>query len=355
MGAWAGELWIDGWVSTVSFVAAFGSLARRQSRWMPRRLELGPGWDELVARQRLVVSRAQLRDHGWTPDALSHRLSSGEWQELLPCVYLMRRGEAQAWHRRMAALLYAGDDAALDALDALANHGVGLVIPRGDCVDVVARKGGQARSRDGIRVRRTTALIHTITIDGLPTAELPTALVVAARRLTRRDDVVALLSHGLQQRRLTLKQLREANAAGPPRGRPRITAVLDELAPGARHPAELEFMRLVASSRVLPRPKCNVWVRLPNGVERCLDALFEDAALVHETIGRRVHEREDLLGSTLVREAGLEAVGLDVMSNLASRIRHSGQEVLAEVEAAYLHRRGRGMPASVVVLDGPSR
>jgi hypothetical protein len=86
---------------------------------------------------------------------------------------------------------------------------------------------------------------------------------------------------------------------------------------------------------------------------RCLDALYRDAALVHETVGRRVHEREDLLGDTTARAGELEGCGLHVLANLPARIRDHGPTVLREVEAVYARRRGCGMPPGIRVLPAP--
>lgn len=291
--------------------------------------------------------------HRWTPDAIKHRLASGQWSEILPSVYLLQRGAPSHWQRRMAALLYVGPNAALDGADACAVWGVGLAVPRGDVVEVFDQWGGAARSRTGLRVRRSRRAANVVSIDGLTVVDLATALVVQARRVSRDSDAVALLSFGLQQRGITSSELFVANFCAGPKGRPRVDGLIEQLTTGARYVGELEFLKLSATSSILPIPEPNVWVRLPNGAVRCLDALYQDAALVHETLGRRVHEREDLLGELTARAGEVEEFGLHVLANLPSRIRDDGAAVLRQVEAVYLDRRGRGLPLGVEVLPGP--
>lgn len=320
---------------------------------MPRLCELLPGWDELVRAQRHVVSRAQMLAHGWTADAIEHRLASRQWTVIYPKVYLLGSMPPTDWQRRKAALLYVGDEAAVDGIDACALWGVGLVVPRGDRVDVVDRWGNQARTRAALRLRRTTRPVTTHMVDGLATVDLATGLVVAGRRATRDNDVTALLSYGLQQRGLSTDQLLVANCFAGPVGRPRVERLLLELAPGARYPGELDFVKLVSTSTILPMPELNVWVRLPSGAVKCLDALFRSAALVHETLGRRVHEREDLFGETVAREGDLEEFGLHVLANFPARIRGAGPDVLRQVEAVFMRENGRGMPTGIEVLPGP--
>jgi hypothetical protein len=320
---------------------------------MPRRLKLGEGWEELVLRQRQVASRDQALAHGWTVEAISHRLATRQWLALLPSVYLLQSGAPSNWQRRMAALLYVGPNGGLDGADACAIWGVGLALPRGDRVDVFDRWGGSARSRGEIQVRRSRRSATLESIDGLAVVDLATALVVQARRVSRASDAIALLSFGLQQRGVTTSELFIANFCAGPKGRPRVDGFIVQLTSGARYVGELDFLKLSATSRILPVPEPNVWVRLPNGVVRCLDALYRDAALVHETLGRRVHEREDLLGDTTARAGELEEFGLHVLGNLPARIRDEGPAVLRQVEAVYLDRRGRGLPPGVEILPGP--
>lgn len=318
---------------------------------MPRRLPIDPALARLLAEQRRVATRAQLFAAGVTRGALEHRLGEGVWRELFPSVYLLSDADPTRWQRLRGGLLYVGEDAALDGFDAAAHLGVNLVIPDGRRMQVVDVWGGPARSTEDIWLRRSMQPIVRTIVDGLPCVDLAAALVMSGRRVSRESDVLALLSYGLQQRKLSLEQLCIANSQCPRRGRPRIDRLLDDLSIGARYEGELAFVRLCARSTVLPRPECNVTLRLPDGSERSPDALFRDAAFIHEVVGRRVHEREDLLGATTEREAMLEAAGFAVMSSLPAQIRDNGPAILKRAEAIYLQHRGRGLPAGVVVLD----
>jgi hypothetical protein len=126
--------------------------------------------------------------------------------------------------------------------------------------------------------------------------------------------------------------------------------MFDKLGAGVRSAPEDDFRRLVLSSRVLPEPKWNCLLRLPDGRKVSPDALFIGSAVVHETNGRKFHSGFDDFDDMQERSDALVTSGLTVLHNSPRRIREDGQTVLAQVEQCHLRNDGRGLPEGVVLL-----
>src|SRR3954465_14390226 len=91
---------------------------------MPVRCRVDADLPQVLDRQHQLISRDQALAAGLTPRAIAFRLAAGHWQLVLPDVYLTHRGGPARGHLRRAALLFGGDVAAIDAVDACAWYGV---------------------------------------------------------------------------------------------------------------------------------------------------------------------------------------------------------------------------------------
>ena len=95
-------------------------------------------------------------------------------------------------------------------------------------------------------------------------------------------------------------------------------------------------------------------IELPDGTVFSPDALFEDAALIHEVNGRQFHAAdeagEDVFEAMQRRHDLLVAAGVRALHNSPRRLRRDADSVLREVEEVYLRRAGRGMPPGVKIL-----
>jgi hypothetical protein len=157
----------------------------------------------------------------------------------------------------------------------------------------------------GVEVRRTRLLDAR---DVHPTAQppqlrLPRALVDAASRQERPDDVRALLCAGVQQRLVRADDLRSVvGRLGPVRHRALLLRTLDDVEAGAHSVRELQFLRAVRRGG-LPPPDLQV-VRVRPGGRHYLDAHWKAYALRAEVDG---------LGHLLV---GTWAVDLDRANQL---------------------------------------
>ncbi len=250
----------------------------------------------------------------------------------------------------IAAVLFAGSDAAVDDASACRFHGISSVPDEDGQVYVVVPWGSAARSRRFVTVRRTNAPIRYLSTRVLRYVDPATAVIAATRRMRNERAVLAALSDVLQRRLTTYDDLVRAHVEGPPRNSRLADDALEHLGAGTRSAPEADFRRLVGASALLPTPEFNLWLRLSSGRVVCVDALFRSSAVVHETNGRAVHAREDRFEDMQERHDALTAEGFTVLHNSPRRLGLRGREVIAEVERCHLRFNGRGMPSGVVEL-----
>jgi hypothetical protein len=318
---------------------------------MPKLCPTDPLLLALLMFQDYVVHRDQALAHGLTPDAIRYRLRSGQWTRLLPEVYLTHPGAPSRRQLLVAALLYAGPEAAIDDVDACRFHGVKTVTIEDDRVFVVVPWGCPVRSYDYVSVRRTLAPITVVTTELLRYVDPAAAVVAATRRMSVRRSVLATMSDALQRRVTRYDDLVRAHVQGPPRNSALGDDALEALGAGVRSAPEADFRDLALASTVLPVVEYNVWLRLSDRRILCVDALIRSSALIHETNGRKAHKREDLFEDMQERGDALVVEGFAVLNNAPSRIRLRGREVIAQVERLHLANDGRGMPPGVEILS----
>jgi hypothetical protein len=316
--------------------------------------KIGPDLARLLEHQDGVVTVEQLAVHGFDSSALYRRLRAGRWLRLLPTVVLTSGGPPTRRQLLVAAALWGGADAVIDGPDALAWYG--LKLPRLDLqrVHIVVPWGGTARSRGHVVVRRTRAAIRVGAIGRLRYVDEATALIVAARMSASVETAIDVLSRGLQTGLVTTDQLLEARACIGDKWCRGVDRALVTVGVGLRSPAEIQNHDLVLTSRILTEPRWNQWLDLGDGgAQVCADALWEDAGMVEEVLGKRWHGWGQQFESTEARRARLVAAGLVAQGATPIQLRQSPAAVLERLERTYLLNRGRGMPSGVRLIDPP--
>jgi hypothetical protein len=313
---------------------------------MPKNARL----DALLRGQDYVLTRDQAIGVGLTRHAIANRREYDGWQALLPQVYLAHPGEPSRRQLLVAALLYAGPGTAIDDVDAARFHGLRSAGVDDAVVHVVAPHGSPARSRDGIRVRRSAAPITVVRTDLIRYVDPAAALIAMSRRLTSPRRVLAVLSEGVQRRMTTYEDLMRAHVQGSPRRARFADEALAQIGSGVRSEPEATFRLLAEASVVLPPLLYNCTLRLPSGRLISPDALAVDAGLVHETNGRTAHSRLDLFEDMQARHDEMTEAGLTALHNSPARISRRGREVIAQFERCYLRLAGRGLPPGVELL-----
>ena len=309
-------------------------------------LELLP----LLTAQDFVVSRRQALDLGMSRSQIEDRLASRAWRLLLPGVYLVAAGSPTRRQRMIGALLWAGPDAAIDDVDACRFHGVKAAAVDESIVHIVVPWGSPARTRGFVVVRRTTRPTATVATERLRYVDAATAVIAAARRLRNDRAVLALVSEAVQRRVTSPSALMLAHVAGPPRNARHTDVALAQVIAGIRSVPEADFRDLAEASVILPPLLYNRLVRLPSGLIVSPDALAPDAPVIHETNGRRAHEREDLFQDMQLRHEILTGFGFTVFHTPPRRLTLHGAEVVRAVERAYQRLAGTGLPPGCALL-----
>jgi hypothetical protein len=298
----------------------------------------------------MVVSRAQALTAGLTARAIEHRLTTGQWQVLLPGVYLCQPGDPARRQRLTAALLYCGDDAAIDGIDACSYHGVKSVPVDDVTVYVAVPPDSPARSRHWVVVRRSAHfdVCHSAMLRYVDPA---TAVIAATRRLSSPRAVLAVMSEAAQRRVASPNQLLRAHLVGPRKNARLADDALRHIRRGVRSAPEGDFSLLAQAMPTLPPLLYNRLLRMPDGRRVSPDALAPDAPVIHETNGRVAHEREDLFEDMQERHDYLTAIGFTVLHNPPRRIARNGRCVISEFERCYQRLAGTGWPDGVVLLE----
>lgn len=309
---------------------------------------------ELLRQQHGIITRRQALGH-LSDTALDFRLGR-RWTVVLPGVYAAQTGPLTDRQRLQAALLFGGTGAMLDDITALAEHRMSY-LPDDPLIRLLVPADNQRHSKDFVAIRRTIYLpTPRRSCDGLAVAPPSRALINFALRHPDDRDVRAVLASALQRRRVTLDQLSCEHKRCASRGKRRLTRVLEELAAGVRSAPEGDVRTLIQASKVLPKPLYNCLLELPDGRRVSPDALISEAALVHETNGRKPHfEDEDEFDSMQERHDAMTVAGLTVLHNSPRLIAREGPRVLADLEHCYLRDAGRGLPPGVqIIRTGPS-
>lgn len=321
-----------------------------QPRSMPRRCDVDPSLTHLIQAQDMVVSRQQALRAGLTMDALRHRVRSGHWQVVLPGIYLCHPGEPARRQRLMAALLYCGPDAAIDAADACRFHGIKGVAVDDRFIHVAVPLDSPARTTGWVVVRRARNF-RVVRTEMLRYVDPATAVIAAARQARSSRAALAVVSEAAQRRIASPDELLTAHLLGPRRSARLVDAAIEQIRGGARSVPEAEFRTLAVAMPTLPRLLYNRLLLMPDGRRISPDALAPDAPLIHETNGRVAHEREDLFEDMQIRHDYFTTWGFTALHNTPRRIYRDGRSVISEFERCYVRLAGTGWPEGVVLLD----
>jgi hypothetical protein len=305
----------------------------------------------LLTSQDQVLHREQAYALGMSRHGIAHRERYDGWQEILRNVFLCHAGGATHRQRLIAACLYAGADAAVDADDACAFHGVRAVRPSDDHVHVLVPSTSTARSHSFVVVRRTGAPYGIARTELLRYVDPATAAIASARQ--RRDPrrVLGILSDAVQRHITTVDDLLRAHIRASSRNARATDFALMQLRAGVHSIGEADFRVLAEASALLPAFEYNPVLRLPDGRLVRPDAIALDAGLVHEVNGRSAHRRDDLFDDMQIRHDAMTAAGLVVLHNSPARLWREPRQVLAEVERCYARLAGSGLPPGVQLVS----
>jgi hypothetical protein len=302
-----------------------------------------------AAPQRLILVRTLLA-LGVPSSTIAFRCRKvdGPWWHPLQGLVALVRGALTAYQRLVAALLVCGDSAQVTGLAACRLYGLDRV-PDHDQVHVLLPHDQRRRSEGFLLVERTTRLPpHPIVRDGIRCAPLARALVDAARRLMRIDEVRALLCEAVQRRMVTVAALRAELEAGSCRGAALVRQIVVELEDGIRSAAEGWLRELVGAMPELADMRWNVTLHLPNGTKVIADGFLDGVALAIELNSFAHHADLATFDATMRRQAEMIAAGIVVVPVTPRELRDDPAAVRRKLRAAREQARLRPRPVIVV-------
>lgn len=237
-----------------------------------------------------VVSRGQILNSGITDDAISAQLDARRWQRVHPGVYALFTGPLPERARISAALLWAGEGAALADVTALKEYGF-TTTERSAQIHVRVDHDRRVLSPADIVLRRRRRLDQYVHPARHPRVlRLEDAALHAASDRERIHSGLGLLADLCAQRLTTPDRLRATLADLPKLPSRRVFwAALDDIANGAHSFLELSYLRQVEQAHNLPTPR-----RQAAGANRgrriWRDAEYDAWGVVLELDGRLGHE-----------------------------------------------------------------
>lgn len=252
--------------------------------------------EPLLGPQCGALSRGQALAAGFTDDAIEAQLAGRRWQRAHPGVFIAFTGPLPDLTKLWAALLWAGDGAALCDVTALDRYGV-QGLPAESDVHITVDHTRKVVRPPGIvlhRRRRLETFVHPVRAPRMVRLE-DAALHRAARLagLNRLSDGLGLLADVCQQRHTSPSRLRDALAALPKlKSRKAFWAVLDDIAIGAQSFLEISYLRNVERAHGLPAPRRQAGgISLGRRVWR--DGEYDEWGVIHELDGRLGHAAAD--------------------------------------------------------------
>lgn len=283
---------------------------------------------EIAAAQEGNVTRKQLRQAGLSDREIDHRIARKRLHRVHRGVFLPGHAVPPERAPQRAAVLTLGENAYLSYRSALEQYGV---LPPSDGPIDVTVIGCCRRSRDGIRVHRTTRIAPEDlgTLDGLPITSPARALLDFADEATPRELAGAVNEAHVQQL-TTPDELRAILQRTPGRrGAALLRATLDRHdGPDTTHDGGEKLLQALLKRARLPKPTTNQ--RL-NGYE--VDFLYEDAKLVIEIDSGKFHGTPAAVDRDRRKDAHLRRLGYTVLRYSYHQIADEPEAVIAEIAA----------------------
>jgi len=280
-----------------------------------------------------VITLAQARWAGLSPDSVERRVRSGHWRRCAPGVYFVADRPFTDAARVRAAVWSHGPLATASGLAAAWWHGVTHYAP--EIVEVTVPKVSNHRKREGIRARRRDLLPRDVVEHkGLRVTGLPLTVVEAA---ARRGGGAKLLDTALQRHTeltpLWAAHLRNKGRHGSPRARMLLIAASD----GAQSQAERILIKLLRDNKITGW-KANYPVA---GYK--VDVVFPAEKIAIEVDGYAFHSAPEDFHNDRKRQNAIALAGYQVLRFTWLDLTEYPERVLAEICRAlrFVHENPR--------------
>jgi hypothetical protein len=290
-----------------------------------------------------IAARALLVALGMSHSTISRRCRpGGPWRRLIPGVVMLNNGNPTRQHLSWAALTHAGPKAMVTGLAAARLHGL-KHIPDERRVHVLIPHESRVATWGFATIERTIHLPEKpVEINGVPVAPLARALIDAARRMDRLEDVRAMIAEAVQRGLCDPADLQHELNLGTTIGSALPQRVVHEMNEAVRSATE-EWARRVIRRGALPEPEWNVEVRDASGaVLGFCDAWWPDVGLAWEidSLEYRLGPADDEQATE--KSPTMNAAGILVVHTFPSQLRDNPLAVIKELRAAY--QQAAGLP-----------
>ncbi len=296
---------------------------------------------ELAERQQQIVTRAQLLIAGYDDMAIYRRTRSARWQRVLPGVYVLTTGHLSDEQRRIAGALYAGENAQITSLAALAWHGFRYA-PSSDRVQLLVPHEARRRSAGHVVIARAMELDPNARDAGLYRVCSPARAVVDAGRELRELRPIRAITAEAVQRGFTDPPALVGEIRRAKRSRTAlIRRVVDEILAGVRSAPEAELRECLDGSALEPLLRWNPSLHETDGTRLPTpDAWIANSALAIEVDSQEFHYSADGWRRTMDRHNELGRVGVLVLHFTPAEIRTNPRRVRRLIEEAHDARLG---------------
>lgn len=314
----------------------------RISNWSRDRLS------EVLAAQRNVVTAAQLAEIGVPRSTVAFRNGvGGMFTWILPGIHLVGSRVPDSDQRDLAALLYAGERAALTGTSSLARYGIKAMSSpwsSNSKVHVLVPATRRRMSHGFVTVERTIVPYESGRHDGLALASVARSVVDASRRCSESRKVRALVAEVVQRGLASPNDLKSELDQAQIRGSAYVRSAITEVVAGVQSVPEAD-LRQGFIRRSLPEPLWNPTVRFPDGSFLCRpDAYIEEVAVAAEVDSREYHFSPEDWQATMERHAAMTAAGIITLHFTPRAIRENVDVVIDQILATVRNARGRKLP-----------
>jgi hypothetical protein len=310
---------------------------------MPRRSTYDRDLLQRVSGDQLgVLGRSQALEIGISSGAIDRLVKpGGRWQKIVPGVYATTTGTVSPDQRAMAALLHAGPQGVITGATAVRRHRLrcaGL-----NEIDVLVPSDVRVQSIGFVRITRTSRMPENIYRTGFIRFAPPERAVAdAARRMTRPDDVRALVAEAIQRGNCDLISLTLELREGPIAGSRFLRVALAEACVGIRSAAEADLKGIIDKFG-LEQPLYNARLYAADGTFLGIaDAWWQRAGVAAEVDSREYHLSPEDYARTTTRHNRMAQQGINMLHFMPSTLKRDPAGVYANLRGAI--NRGRTQP-----------
>ena len=289
----------------------------------------------LLDAQARVVTRDQLRVHGWSHKQIDHELTIERWQSPTDGVLVTHTGPLLGDEPLWVGILHAGRGAVLSHLAGARRGGLRWI--GGDVIDVLTPKGDLVAPLDGYFFHQTRRPYQSWVkpVAGPPRLPVEYAVLLAAERDHNVRRAIGLLAASVQQRVTSAARLaKTVPSIRKLRHGKTFRLVLHDIAGGAHSFAELDVGRMCREAGLV-EPTRQVIRTDKEGRRRYLDCVWvlPSGQVVVLEIDGSFHAEVVAWWQDMRRERAVVISGETVLRCSTIELRLERADVLADLRA----------------------